>query len=669
MSTLLHSPFLQALGYAIIHNLWQFALLWLLYFFVNSIFKLSSHQKYTTGLVLELAGFLWFAGTFIFYYKRCIEVAQSVVANKYIYLSDPLTGAATSIKQRFFFVVLHTEQFFPYLSLAYLALLCVLIARWLHAYNYTQKVRSAGLMQIDESWQLFVQKLSHELGINRFVQIYLSEAVQTPLTVGFFKPFILIPLATINYLTPPQMEAVILHELAHIRRYDYIFNLLLALIEACLFYNPFMQIINQQIKKERENCCDDWVLKYKYNPSSYARALLQIASHQTKSPLLALKATDNKNLLVNRIKRIIENKEHTFFNYKYQLLALLAMTFIFSLLSFLSPYKQVVADSKKIISSNIVLQPMAAKVRNPLFNPVFFLADSVKSVVEAKATNEEVKVVKQETALNNLPEPIESVVEDETPDITNLTDTPVEAASKALSAANNVDINNNFSYHIEKLLKDSVRHFNKIEAGKLFIPEAPKLIEIQFKKDEKRLLTEASALNLEKVKLQLQTAFARLKSPKKQVELGKLQSIVKAGIRKIQREKIISLLPDMNVYKLNELEQLEKQIESELDSINKPDIYTTGYTSNVNYCIQLPAVSYTLSTDSDHIFSYEYNNKTKARVIEPSTKEANNKDNRNERVIITNDDDDDDDEPNFHQPPLTPVHLTGKARKVYIIKI
>ncbi|MBC7587673.1 MAG: M56 family metallopeptidase [Chitinophagaceae bacterium] len=91
-------------------------------------------------------------------------------------------------------------------------------------------------------WKIFVKQVSYQLGIKKNVNIYLSELVTTPMTIGFLKPIILVPLASINHLSAEQIEAVLLHELAHIKRLDYLFNLFLSVTETILFFNPFTQL-------------------------------------------------------------------------------------------------------------------------------------------------------------------------------------------------------------------------------------------------------------------------------------------------------------------------------------------------------------------------------------------------------------------------------------------
>jgi bla regulator protein BlaR1 len=123
------------------------------------------------------------------------------------------------------------------------------------------------LQKMPAEWRLFVNRIAGQLNIKKKIQVFLSDTVTTPLTIGFLKPVILIPVASINHLTTDQLEAVLLHELAHIKRYDYLVNIILSVVEISLFFNPFTQLLSKNIRKERENSCDDWVLQFQYDAS------------------------------------------------------------------------------------------------------------------------------------------------------------------------------------------------------------------------------------------------------------------------------------------------------------------------------------------------------------------------------------------------------------------
>lgn len=370
------SIFLQALGYSIVNSLWQFGFLWLIYLLLNSIATISSHKKYAAAISLQLAGFLWFVITFIFYYNKCTYLANTGTA-----LNDglvtfgqmPYTG---SIKDRILLGILSTEAFLPYLSLAYIIIFFFLVLRWVEAFRITRSLQLSGLEKIDVQFRLFVEKLSHQLGIKRSVSVFLSHHIKSPLTVGFLKPIILIPFASLTNLTCEQVEAVLLHELAHIKRSDYLINLILSVIELVQFFNPFMQLISRHIKRERENSCDDWVLQFEYNASNYAKALLVLATFvKGTSNSLTMNAVDQKHSLLIRVKRMIEKKDRTF-NYRNQLITLLGLAILMSVMAWITPRsKQTNFSSAAYSNRFFVPEPMAAKIDNPFFNPVFFLAE------------------------------------------------------------------------------------------------------------------------------------------------------------------------------------------------------------------------------------------------------------------------------------------------------
>jgi hypothetical protein len=114
--------------------------------------------------------------------------------------------------------------------------------------------------------------------------------------------------SALNNLTAAQAEAVILHELAHIKRNDYIVNFVQAFIEMIMFFNPFVKILGIAVREERENCCDDWVLNYRYNSHEYATALLIVEKNRHNQVQLALAATSGKKNLLARIKRLLKEE-------------------------------------------------------------------------------------------------------------------------------------------------------------------------------------------------------------------------------------------------------------------------------------------------------------------------------------------------------------------------
>lgn len=371
---------LIALGLAIIQSLWQFAAIWLAYSFIVTLFNLAPRQKYVVAVAGQFIGLLWFICTYFFYLLES---------------NATLLGFISIISQKSGLLSFNAESLLPYLAVAYLVSLVFFFAKWILSYRYTTQLRIQGLEKPGVEWRLFVEKKSRQLGIKNKVGVYLSKIVTTPLTIGFLKPVILIPMACVNQLDTVQMEAILLHELAHIKRHDYFINLLLSISEMLLFFNPFMHLISSEIKKERENCCDDLVLHYQYNPAVYASALLAIAAPDTQLAL-ALYATGKKQLL-SRIKRMLQPRSKLKHNYKSFALACFAILFFVANV-FQSNKPSTIFSSKKVaetVSRNNFL-PAPNKVidtkENKGFKLVSYQYSLAKSPIKKVQGNREIPV-------------------------------------------------------------------------------------------------------------------------------------------------------------------------------------------------------------------------------------------------------------------------------------
>lgn len=378
MQPVMQSAFFQALGYAIANSLWQAALLWLLATIINNIGKLSAARKYTVSVIAQFAGFVWFLFTLNFYYTKSTEALLQVKLNESLstapYFYEPTVDSFSSGLS---FVMIKAEQWLPYLSLAYLVMLVFLCIRFTRAFVYTSQIRHKGLHKAEVDLRLFVKRTAAALGIKKEVLIYYSEIVKGPLTIGFLKPIILIPVASINNLSTEQVEAILLHELAHIKRLDFLLNIMQSVVELMLFFNPFIQLLGKEIKKERENSCDDWVLQFQYNPAMYAQALLQIAIYQSK-PALAMNASSNKGDLLPRVKRML-NKQEKNHRYRNQVFSLILITIMLSTVAWFQPgTKNNISSQYNTSAKRVKIEPLAANIDNAWFSPFSFFTNSFR---------------------------------------------------------------------------------------------------------------------------------------------------------------------------------------------------------------------------------------------------------------------------------------------------
>ena len=144
--------------------------------------------------------------------------------------------------------------------------------------------------------------LAERMGLSRSVRILTASLPDGPSVIGWVKPVILIPSATIAGLTPEQLEMILAHELAHIRRFDYLVNVGQMLVETLLFYHPAVWWVSARIRHERELSCDDVAVRVCGNPISYARALTALEKLRSTEPLVAMGAASRP--LLYRIQRL-----------------------------------------------------------------------------------------------------------------------------------------------------------------------------------------------------------------------------------------------------------------------------------------------------------------------------------------------------------------------------
>jgi uncharacterized protein (TIGR03435 family) len=148
-----------------------------------------------------------------------------------------------------------------------------------------------------------VADLARRIGVTRRLSVLVSSVADGPAVVGWRRPVLLLPPAAAMGLTTEQLQAVLAHELAHIRRNDYLVNLFQIAAETLFFYHPVVWWISKQIRIERELCCDDVAVESCGDPVGYARALTALARHQLASPAVAMAATGGS--LLHRVQRLV----------------------------------------------------------------------------------------------------------------------------------------------------------------------------------------------------------------------------------------------------------------------------------------------------------------------------------------------------------------------------
>ena len=272
-----------------LHSVWQMAVLLLLYMAAN-VFMQKRLPIVRRNLLLLLLGgqFLLSIISFLIIYFR---------PGAYLLLNIsqlPLLADTPNAIQYF-----SNWFFYGYTAVClYKAVLAMM------GWRRFGSIQQAGWSKPPIHIREFTKFHAELMGIRQKVQVWYSEHIQSPLVFGFLKPVILLPLAISNHLSIAQTEALIIHELSHIKQQDFALNWFLLLIETLFWFNPFVKIAIQKIKIEREKNCDMQVLQFKYPALSYAEALLWIARQplSTERVQVSLNAVGKQKELLHRIQ-------------------------------------------------------------------------------------------------------------------------------------------------------------------------------------------------------------------------------------------------------------------------------------------------------------------------------------------------------------------------------
>ncbi len=310
-STWFDLPETALVGWWIMHSLWQGALIAAAFAVVRlGLRERSASLRYVAACValaiIVVAPVLTVVGSTHFIGRARFQTFEAIGQ------TVPPSGANPVLPFSGFSGASHS-WFLPYAdflarlapSLCLLWLLGVLICsvKLTRSCWSVHLLRNNGTDGVELRWIAMMNRLRRQFGITRPVLLLKSALVEVPTVIGWLRPMILLPAATLTGLSPQQVEAILAHELAHVRRFDLLINNFQCLVETFMFYHPAVWWISGCIREERENCCDDLVLGVGANRVEYARALATLEQVRAPLPAMALCATGGP--LLNRIRRLL----------------------------------------------------------------------------------------------------------------------------------------------------------------------------------------------------------------------------------------------------------------------------------------------------------------------------------------------------------------------------
>ena len=306
--------FIQAFSWMLLHSLWQGLLLAILGGFLLILTKKSSSVVRYSLLLVQLFIFITACVlTFAWEWNKgpipgLVGAVPHPGRGQLLFFELNANGLRHFAKDCIYWVSANAAV----IAFIWLLLFIFRSVRLMGSLVYIHRARHRFVYQPSEYWTDKVDQLCRKLQLSRAVQLLESGHVKMPMVIGHLKPIILIPMGLIAGLPAGQVEAILLHELAHIRRHDYVVNVLQTITETIFCFNPGLLWLSSVLRDERENCCDDIALAQTKNKKEFVQALISFKEHALYGTTYQVAFPGKKNHLLNRVSRIISNKNPAF---------------------------------------------------------------------------------------------------------------------------------------------------------------------------------------------------------------------------------------------------------------------------------------------------------------------------------------------------------------------
>ncbi len=312
------NEWVRALSWTLLHSIWQGLCIALIAGVLMAFTKQRSARfRYNAFVSLLGALLLLMVGTF------CWEISSSQLSATstaslpstepvVTISSDVLSGSgdmnSMALLDRVIqFIDQHIATIFFLWMVFFVGKLISLIG----GFTYVQRVRNRHIFLPPAEWAHKFELLAQKLRVKKTVKLFESGIVKVPVVMGLLKPVVLVPVGMFNGLPANEVEAILLHELAHIKRADYLVNVLQQFVESVLFFNPAILWLSSLIREERENCCDDLAIGITNNKAAFVHALVSFQEYASSLNEVQLALVNRKYPLLNRVQRIISSHNHS----------------------------------------------------------------------------------------------------------------------------------------------------------------------------------------------------------------------------------------------------------------------------------------------------------------------------------------------------------------------
>ena len=322
IENILTQPFAQRIGWTLLHSLWQItAVAVLLMIAAGVLRKRTANIRYLIACVALLLTVILPAATFMLLDAPvavappvAIEAPAGKMVDAAVMAVVPLelpsqteivpVAPRVSITERLNQLL---TPALPFIVVGWFMGVFALSVWHLGGWTQLQRLRKNFITPVEPTLHEKLRQLAERLGIGRAIDLAESALVQVPTVIGHLTPVILLPATAMTGLSAEQIEAILAHELAHIKRCDYLLNIVGTVVEILGFYHTAVWWISTKIRIERENCCDDIAVGVCSDRVCYAKALATMEEIRASRPVLAVAATGGN--LFERIKRLAGNEQ------------------------------------------------------------------------------------------------------------------------------------------------------------------------------------------------------------------------------------------------------------------------------------------------------------------------------------------------------------------------
>jgi GWxTD domain-containing protein len=296
----IQSPAAIALARTLLHSLWQAAMAAFALAFGLRFFR-TSRIRYVAACAALVAIVFVSVGTLILVVPP-LQLSQERVASSRLTSRD--VDATKTLEP---LPLSPLERLLPWITPFWLFGTVLFSLCRAAGWAALRRLRRHAVSDTSQAWLATLSRIRTRIGVAKPVALLESGLTQVPLVIGHLRPAILVPVGLLAGLPPEQVELILMHEMAHIRRRDYLINVLQTFVESVMFYNPAVWWISTVIRTERENCCDDIVVESTNQAPLYASALAALEEIRSDQREVVMAATGGN--LVKRVRRILGQSE------------------------------------------------------------------------------------------------------------------------------------------------------------------------------------------------------------------------------------------------------------------------------------------------------------------------------------------------------------------------